>query len=256
MTQPEHTLDNVELVRSLRIDDRLYELCSRWCGDCGEYHFEVARWCGASFSRYNLTAGFAIDDFDSFVETIDETLLMTAPELAEDFHHALIKDNSKYGIVADGSFAFRLLEYGRHRASTLQKLGMLCAVTDDREPHNDTERAVRAAFEFGMAASEHRVMHLFEDYIFDGISMAEWRESGLPRAREERLRHGARTRHAVVEAAKKLYAEERLLLRNDSATAKRILALKLPELQKGMGRQVNPDTVTKHLRAARKDGLI
>jgi hypothetical protein len=39
-----------------------------------------------------------------------------------------------------------------------------------------------------MASAEYDVMEHYEEYMFDGIAMSEWRESGLPKARAERLR--------------------------------------------------------------------
>ena len=42
-----------------------------------------------------------------------------------------------------------------------------------------------------------------------------------------------------------------LLIRNDSETARKILALKLPELQKGNGVQLGFEAITWHLRQAR-----
>ena len=93
---------------------------------------------------------------------------------------------------------------------------------------------IRAAFELGMAAAEYHVMDNCEQYMFDGIAMSGWRESGLPKARAERLRQGIRSRKAILEAARALYGKEPALIRNNSETARKILALKLPELQKEM----------------------
>jgi hypothetical protein len=63
--------------------------------------------------------------------------------------------------------------------------------------HNYRRIALRAArtsdqsrFELGMAAAEYDVMEHYEEYMFDGIAMSEWRESGLPKARAQRLRQG------------------------------------------------------------------
>jgi hypothetical protein len=110
---------------------------------------------------------------------------------------------------------------------------------------------VRLAFELGFAAAEHRLMTYYEDYLHDGIAMSEWRSAGLPRARQERLRQGARTRQEVLSAAKRLYENDPSLVRNDSETARRILSMRLPALQKGANQQLSLDAVTRHLRASR-----
>jgi hypothetical protein len=82
--------------------------------------------------------------------------------------------------------------------------------------------------------------------------MAEWRESGLPKARAERLRQGARSREAIVRAAKALYQTRPELIRNDTQTARAIQKMRLPELQRGYDHQLGLDAITKHLRSARK----
>jgi hypothetical protein len=194
---------------------------------------------------------FQPEYFESFVKDIDETLLMSAADGIQEFYTSLTAVNSRTGIVADGSFSFRLLEYGRHRAGTLQKLGALDAIISREPPKSDHNKAVRAAFELGMAAAEHRILDVYEDYIWEGIAVEEWRAAGLPRAREERLRQGLRTRTAIVNAARRLYEQNPALIRNDSETARLILKQRLPELQKGNGFQVGIDAITRHLRSAR-----
>ncbi len=199
-----------------------------------------------------MDESFGEADFETYVENIDDTLLQAAPDLFEDYYHRLMAKNSELGIEADGSFAFRLLEYGRHRASKLSKLGMLDAIITRDEPATQEATAVRAAFELGMAAAEHRFLDFYEEYVFDGIAISEWRESGLPKARAERLRQGKLTHTAVVNAARALYQREPSLVRNDSETARRIRSMKIPALQKGGGSTVGVDAITRHLRSARQ----
>jgi hypothetical protein len=206
----------IKVVKTVDIDDREYNLLARKCTKCSEDHFEVWRWSGTSYSRYVMPPEFKEDDFEDFIKLVDEQLLMAASELIREFAQAISRINSPSGIKADNSFAFRLLEYGRLRASALQKQGLLEAITSDKEKLNSQEQAVRTAFELGVAAAEHRIMHVFEDYIHDGISIAEWRDEGLPRARAERLRQGKRTRKAILNAAKSLYEKNPELVRNDS----------------------------------------
>lgn len=241
-------------IRTISIGDRDYHLMPRHCEKCGSDHLEVWRFSGTSFARYLFPPEFDADDFEPFVERVDEALLMTAPELMEDFHRSLSKVNSRYGIVADHSFSFRLLEYGRQRASRLQKLGMFDVLISDREPESAQEQSVRTAFELGAAVAEHRVIDCYEDYLHLGMAVSEWREDGLPKAREERLRQGKRTRAAILEAAKRLYEKNPELVRNDSETARQILKLDLPDLQKGNGTQIGFDAITRHLREARSNG--
>jgi hypothetical protein len=95
-------------------------------------------------------------------------------------------------------------------------------------------------------------MTAYEDYLHDGVAMSEWRNTGLPRARQEGLRQGARTRQEVLSAATRLYESDASLVRNDSETARRILAMRLPALQKGPNQQLSIDAVTRHLRAGRR----
>ena len=240
-----------EIIKTVNIDDREYTLLARQCGKCSRDHLEIWRWSGPSFSCYKMPLDFEVDDFEDFIQVIDEQLLMDAPDLMSEFHEALSEVNSASGLVADYSFAFRLLEYGRLRASSLKKQGFLDALITKNDQLSPHEQAIRTAFELGVATAEHRLMRLFEDYIHDGIAVSEWRDEGLPKARAERLRQGKRTRNAILDAAKALYAKNPELVRNDSETARQILKLRLPELQKGNGQQIGFDAITRHLRDAR-----
>lgn len=235
------------------IADREYTLMERKCPECDIIHYEIFRFAGASFSRYRMDETFKVEYFDDFVKNIDVMLLETAADLIQDYYRSLVAKNSERGIEADGTFAFRLLEYGRHRSSRLQKLGYLDVLISRDPPKSPAEEAVRAAFELGMATAEHRLMDTYEDYLWDGMALSEWRETGLPMARAERLRQGKVTHMAVVSAARQLYKADQNLKRNDSETARRILDLRLPELQKSAGVCVSFDTITKHLRRARED---
>ena len=91
----------------------------------------------------------------------------------------------------------------------------------------------------------------YEDYVYDGIAMEKWLTAGLPKAREERLRQGAKTRAEIVSAARSLYRSDPLLVKNDTETARRILQMRLPALRRGNNRQVSIDAITRHLRASR-----
>jgi len=239
-------------LRERKIVDRRYDLLSRGqCSCCGEHVLEIWRWSGASFARYRMPPHFDQEDFDAYVENLDEQFLQSSAEILEDFHRELQKVNSPEGIDADFSYEFRLIEDGRQRASALEKLGYLEVLTSADHVDDEHKIALRLAFELGFAAAEHRVMASYEEYLHDGIAMAEWRSAGLPRAREERLRQGARTRQEVLRAARRLYENDPSLVRNDSETARRILTMRLPALQKSANQQLSLDAVTRYLRAGR-----
>ena len=50
----------------------------------------------------------------------------------------------------------------------------------------------------------------------------------------------------MIEAARRLYEKDSALARNDSETARRILGLKLPALNKGGQQQIGVDAITRH----------
>jgi hypothetical protein len=240
-------------IRERIIGDRRYELSSRGtCSCCGEDVLEIWRWCGTSISRYRLPEHFQQNAFEEFTDTLDSQFLQTSDKLLPNFHQELQTKNTPEGIQADFTYEFRLLEYGRQRAIALQKLEYLDDLLSDETPVENDKLAVRLAFELGVATAEHRLMTIYEDYIHDGVAMSEWRHAGLPLAREERLRQGARTRKEILAAAKKLYAGDPALIRNDSETARRILKLNLPALEKGRGQHLSVDAITRHLREGRR----
>ncbi len=244
------------VIRELSIADRRYSLIRRRCVKCDEWHYEIHRFAGVSFSCYRMAEAFEEELFENFVENIDDMLLQSAADLIQDYHQSLTEKNCEHGIEADGSFAFRLLEYGRHRISKLSKLRMLDILISHEPAKSDQEEAIRLAFELGMATAEHRLLTIYEDYVLDGMAMSEWREAGLPSARAERLRQGQTTHAAVVNAAKAFYRKESALIRNDSETARRIVALRLPDLQKGRGCSVGVDAITRHIRQARSSNEL
>src|SRR5574337_1034887 len=226
-------------LKTYTIEDRTYELLRRGvCSCCDQQMFEVWRWAGAIYSRYILRNNFDPDGFEDYVRDLDQEFLECSADLLGDFHHELGKINSKNGIQDDGSYAFRLAEYGRQRAMTLQSLGNFDLLLSRDKPNDDQGKAVMAAFELGFAAAFHRRMINYEDYVYDGIAMEEWRTAGLPKAREERLRQGAKTRAEIVGAAKSLYRSNPLLVKNDTETARRILQMRLPALRRGANGQV------------------
>jgi hypothetical protein len=177
-----------EPIMQIVIVERHYDLMSRQCSNCEAHHREIWRWSGSSFARYRMRPDFTDDDFEQFVGIIDAQLLQSAPDLLEEFHEELQKVNCPQGIEADFTFAFRLVEYGRQRVLTLQKLRHFDDLVAEEAPTEPDAIAVRAAFELGVAAAEHRIMVAYEGYFWDGIAMSEWREAGLPKARQERLR--------------------------------------------------------------------
>jgi len=245
--------DGYDPIQEKLIGDRRYELLSRGrCLCCNLEILEIWRWSGASFARYKLPRDFDTEEFSDYVDLLDGQFLQSSAELFADFYRELQKKNSRDGIEADYSYEFRLLEYARQRASALDKIGYLDVLTSNERVTEENQLIARLSFELGFAAAEHRLMTCYEDYLHDGIAMSEWRRAGLPKAREERLRLGSRTRNEIVAAAKRLYAADPSLVRNDTETAREILKLKLPALQKGGNQQLSLDAITRHLREARR----
>lgn len=226
---PEHPVDEI------KIGDRHYQLLSRKCDQCNNDHYEIWRWCGASFARWHMRLNFKPEDFQQYVEMLDEQLLVSSNELLDDFCHEMDKINCSQGIAADWTYSFRLMEYARQRVSLLNRLGFLDVLRSEKPPQEPHHIAIRAAFELGHAAAERKLIVDYEEYLFDGMALSEWRENGLPRAREERIRQGERTRAEVLKAAKLLYSKNPNLARNDTETARQILKMNLPGLQKGNG---------------------
>ena len=64
---------------------------------------------------------FTIEEFDAFVENLDEQLLESADDVFNELYDDIQAVNSPYGIEADNSFGFRLLEYARQRVSALRE---------------------------------------------------------------------------------------------------------------------------------------
>jgi hypothetical protein len=236
----------------INISDREYELHCRKCPKCSGPHYQIWRWIGASFACYRMQPDFHPDDFAEFVEMIDAQLLQCSAGLLYDLHSELEKVNSPQGIEADWSFSFRLIDYARDRASFLRRTGHFGTLLHRGSSEDEFSQVLKAAFELGSAAAEHRIMVNYEKYFWDGIAMSEWRDAGLPKAVEERRRQGARTRALIVEAARELYSKNPALIRNDLETARQIIKMRLPGLQKGNGIQLSVDAITRHIRSARK----
>ena len=239
-------------IDTIDISNRKYDLHCRACAECSGRHYQIWRWSGASFACFRMRPDFHPDDFAGFVAMIDEQLLQCSADLLEDFRTELEKVNSPQGIEADWSFSFRLIEYARQRASFLDRVGHFDTLLHRGPSEDQLSQVIRAAFELGSAAAEHRIMVNYEQYFWDGIAMSEWRDAGLPKAIEERRRQGARTRAQIVKAACDLYSKNPALIRNDLETARQISKMRLPGLQKGNGVQLTVDAITKHIRSARK----
>ena len=109
-------------------------------------------------------------EFYSYVDLLDEQFIQSSSELFAEFYRELQKKNSPEGIEADTSFEFRLLEYGRQRASALDELGYLDALVADKPVTDEVHLATRLSFELGYAAAEHHVMTVYEDYLHAGVA--------------------------------------------------------------------------------------
>jgi hypothetical protein len=248
--------DRYREIATLKISDREYQLVHRLCEDCGNRHYRVYRFCGIAFACYRLHDGFDPANFEEFVHRVDDELMQSSADMLADFKQDFHQSNSPDGIDADFSRKFLVMEYARHRLSKLQKMGLLKSLESSAKPRTKLQTAVRLGFELGAAVNEHNVMKIFEDYLWDGMAVAEWRNTGLPRAREERIRQGLRSRKAILAAANLLYVKNPKFLRNDTETARAIQKMNVPELRQENGSSLGIDAITKHLRAARKEHTI
>jgi hypothetical protein len=235
-------------IRTLTIEDRVYELYRFNCG-----HYRILRTTGMHPSIFNCDNGFDEHDFDNFCRDLDEELFLDAPYPVSDFYEDLKGINSKNGIQADGTFTFRLLEFGRVRLVRLQKLGAEHLLKVTARPLDEASATLQAAFELGFAAGQYATEKHSGEYFWAGVEACEWRKEGQPKATAERCRQGHRTRQAILKAAHEIYRDHPTLARNDMATARRaIQKLSLPGLKKDDGRPLSIDAITKHLRDARK----
>jgi hypothetical protein len=173
-----------------------------------------------------------------------------------ELNEQLLEINDTHGINADFTFEFLLAEYCRQRMSKLKKLGYLDHLLKDIKPKSKFEDGIRTAFELGMAAAEHKYIRAYEPHIFAGLDLEEWRSAGQPKATAARIRQGRQAREAIVKAAKSLYKVDHLLVRNDLETSRRIRTMELPGIIKPQGQVLSVDSIAKHIRAARKEGLL
>lgn len=243
--------DDYREIVTLTIRDREYQLTHRICAQCGNRHYRVYRFCGTAFACYHLGDSFDPADSKEFAHRVDDELIQSSAHMLAAFRRDFDQSNSRYGINADFSREFLVMEYARHKLSELQKMGLLKTLESSAPPKSKLQKAARLGFELGAAVNEHNVMKTYEEYLWDGIAVSEWCNMGLPRAREERIRQGLRSRKAVLSAANSLYAKDPNLLRNDTETASAIQKLNLPELQHENGSSLGIDAITKHLRASR-----
>ena len=92
-----------------------------------------------------------------------------------------------------------------------------------------------SAYHIGYTFCEARWKFQYEGVALEGRRLQEGRKIGQVAACKTRRNIGKRRRNAVVSAARTLYEAERSLVRNDSATARRIEAKKLPALRQRNG---------------------
>ena len=245
----------MRIIDEIQIMDRTYNLAVAPCKNCGEMHYKVARWAGYSYSLYSLPNDFDPKQFATFVDNVEDTMLINYADIMHSLRHNIdMVNDPEQGIENDGSYLSILMDYARLRASHLQKRGLLTALfSEPAIPKNKTEEDVINAFELGFSAAELRLKDVYEDAIFEGFRLQEGREVGLPAAREARIRRGRKSRKAVIRAAKELYKKTPDLLRNDSETGRRIEAQNLTNLRKSDGTYIGAEAIVKHLRQARKD---
>lgn len=95
-----------------------------------------------------------------------------------------------------------------------------------------------------------------EPAALEGYRHQEGRKLGQSIASNERKRIGKRSRVAVVQAVKLLYAENPDFIRNDQKTARKIKSQQLDSLVKPSGGYLGVSAIVKHIHAARKTGQL
>jgi hypothetical protein len=233
------------------IGDWTYELFSGTCS-CGRPIYSLMRTCGALLSVYRISQ----DDYDNledYVAELHATFAVDVHSRLERLRQTIKKFNSNGVFEAEEVDVshVRWIDKARLILNRLSKNGGLKQIIDNVDKVEDD---FVAAFLLGCLATDNFWIETHEEAVFEGYAHIEGRESGRPLAVAARLRQGKRSRHAIIEAASRLYIEQPLLVRNDSRTAALIEDMKLEALRKRDGTYVGAEAIAKHLRAARRDG--
>jgi hypothetical protein len=241
-------------VQRLERDGVCYELRRGTCSECKGPHYWVSRTFRASLSVYAISCDDAFD-FENFVEDIHASFKMDAKVILGNLMKVVNETNEQgYFACSDRDREdIRLLDRARLILSRFSKEGILDRILKSTD---NIEDDVCAAFVLGSIANEQYWLSNHEKAVEEGYRHIEGREAGQPAAVAARQEQGRKRRAAVLNAAKGLYQQCPRLIRNDSETARRIEAQRLPELRKTDGSYLGMDAISKHLKAARAMGKI
>jgi hypothetical protein len=245
--------DTVSMERKIIIGDCTYELRVGTCS-CGQPIYRLMRTCGALLSIYQISQE-DYENLEDYIAELHSTFAVDVHTRICGLQKTIAELNSKGLFEAEDIDVFhvRRIDKARLILSRFSKNGLLDRILDKAD---DVEDDVAAAFLLGCLATDDFWIETHEEAVFEGYAHIEGRESGRPLAVAARLRQGKRSRHAVIEAASKLYRDQPLLKRNDSRTAALIEEMKLEALSKRDGTYLGAEAIAKHLRAARRDGSL
>jgi hypothetical protein len=245
--------DTVRIEYKTTIGDCTYELFVGKCS-CGQPIYRLMRTCGASLSIYQISQEDC-ENLEDYIAELHSTFAVDVHARINGLRKTIAELNSKGLFEAEDIDVshVRRIDKARLIMNRFSKNGLLERIL---EKANDVEDDVAAAFLLGCLATDDFWIEMHEEAVFEGYAHIEGRESGRPLAVAARLRQGKRTRHAVIEAAFKLYRDQPLLKRNDSRTAALIEEMKLEALRKRDGTYLGAEAIAKHLRAARQNGSL
>jgi hypothetical protein len=251
----EQQTDSDTCVQKLERDGVRYELWKGICTNCKRTALHVIRTFRASLSVFAVSCGDHPFDFEDFVEDIHRSFKLDAEVTIENLLK-LIRETNERGLFdcSDRDHEdIRLLDRARLIVSRFSKLGILERILKNTD---DLEDDVCAAFVLGLIANEQYWLANHEKAVFEGYLHIEGREVGQVAAVRARQKQGRKRRAAILDAAKNLYKQCPGLSRNDSETARRIEAQRLPELRKTDGSYLGMEAISKHLKSARALGKI
>jgi hypothetical protein len=245
--------DSVSIEWNTRLGDCTYELFVGKCS-CGEPNYRLMRTCGASISIYQISPEDC-ENLDEYVAKLNASFTVDVGSKMYRLRETIKEFNAKGLFEAEGLDVYhvRLIDKARLILSRFSKTGKLKEILDKPD---DIENDIAAAFLLGCLASENFWIETHEEAVFEGYAHIEGRESGRPLAVAARLRQGKRSRRAVIDAASKLYSKQPLLRRNDSRTATLIAEMHVEALRKRDGTYLGSEAITKHMRAARREGHL
>jgi hypothetical protein len=248
---------SVEIRQSFERGEVSYTFYSKPCSCCSQLLYFISRVDGARISCFQI----AEEKTEHLDAVIDELHLSFAVDVSN-ILRAL--ENSIGDVTSSDAFTrFIAEDLSNYRIRALDRARLILkkfsaeGKLDYLEQNADSlDDDFVASFVLGYLASENWWIINHEDAVFEGYRQQEARKAGRPLAVHARLRIGRRSRLAVINAAKEIYAKEPRLRRNDSKTAVQIASLKLPHLRKTDGTYLGEQAIIKHLRVARNSDQL